>query len=178
MKAQELKNDNKYEIFVDLDGVLFDFDAGVNNMFKALHINKTHSQQRYNTDSNYRSKMWSSIAKFQKDHTGFWESLPLMSDAKELWNYVSKYPHEILTATGQPHFKSGEQKERAVKKHFGSVKVNLVRNTADKAKFAQPDRILIDDRKKAIDPWIKAGGIGILHKSADLTIKELKKLGL
>ena len=38
--------------------------------------------------------------------------------------------------------------------------------------------ILIDDRKKKIDQWIAAGGIGILHTDAASTIEKLKELGL
>ena len=37
--------------------------------------------------------------------------------------------------------------------------------------------ILIDDTKKKLDPWIEAGGIGILHTSAASTISELKEWG-
>jgi hypothetical protein len=44
--------------------------------------------------------------------------------------------------------------------------------------FAAPDKILIDDMEQTINEWNKGGGIGILHTSADNTIKELKKLGL
>jgi hypothetical protein len=47
-----------------------------------------------------------------------------------------------------------------------------------KAEYAEPNAILIDDQPKSIDPFIAAGGIGILHTSAANTIKELKKLGL
>ena len=49
---------------------------------------------------------------------------------------------------------------------------------ADKHKYAAPNHILIDDRDKAILPWRKAGGIGILHTSAADTITQLQKLGL
>jgi len=35
---------------------------------------------------------------------------------------------------------------------------------------------LIDDLPRNIDPWIEAGGIGILHKNTEDTIKKLKKI--
>ena len=60
----------------------------------------------------------------------------------------------------------------------GNPKINLVRKTTDKAAWAGPDRILIDDKKEAIEPWEAAGGIGILHTSAADTIRKLKTLGL
>ena len=39
--------------------------------------------------------------------------------------------------------------------------------------FASPNSILIDDREDNIKGWIDAGGIGILHTSADNTINTL-----
>ena len=38
--------------------------------------------------------------------------------------------------------------------------------------------ILIDDFASNIKRWEAAGGIGILHKNANDTIQQLKKLGL
>ena len=54
----------------------------------------------------------------------------------------------------------------------------ILTRAVDKAKYANKDSILIDDRKQNIDHWIESGGIGILHTSAKDTIKQLKKLGL
>jgi hypothetical protein len=46
---------------------------------------------------------------------------------------------------------------------------------AQKAKFAAPNHILIDDMEKNITAWEAAGGIGILHKNATDTINTLKE---
>jgi hypothetical protein len=42
----------------------------------------------------------------------------------------------------------------------------------EKKKYAWADEnsILIDDSQKGIDMWIKAGGIGIIHKDYETTI--------
>jgi hypothetical protein len=102
-----------------------------------------------------------------------------MKDAKQLGGYVEKYNPEILTAAGNPAYGAEEQKRRWVPWVIGSdIKVNVTRKSADKAQYATPNSILIDDQEKSIKPWIAAGGIGILHKSAASTIEELKKLGL
>ena len=42
-----------------------------------------------------------------------------------------------------------------------------------KKDFAAPDAILIDDRESNIIGWIENGGEGILHTSAEETIKTL-----
>jgi hypothetical protein len=47
-----------------------------------------------------------------------------------------------------------------------------------KAKFAGPNKILIDDRTENINAWKAAGGIGILFKSTEQVKNELSKLGL
>ena len=48
----------------------------------------------------------------------------------------------------------------------------------DKAQYASPNAILIDDRSKAIDPWVDMGGIGILHTNTNNTIEQLKQIGI
>ena len=47
---------------------------------------------------------------------------------------------------------------------------------SQKAAFAHKKAVLIDDRQRNIDCWVKAGGIGILHTTADETIKQLNEL--
>ena len=46
-------------------------------------------------------------------------------------------------------------------------------NGSQKAAFAHPKAVLIDDREININEWINSGGIGILHISAENTISEL-----
>lgn len=38
-----------------------------------------------------------------------------------------------------------------------------------------PESVLIDDREKTIREWEAAGGTGILHRSAEKTVQELKR---
>ncbi len=103
-----------------------------------------------------------------------------MPDAQDLWEYVERFDPFILSATG--HVKNAyNEKMEWIKTHLGvhyADTAKLVTKAADKAIFASPNCILIDDRCKAIDPWIEAGGIGILHVSAEDTIEQLKNLGL
>ena len=54
--------------------------------------------------------------------------------------------------------------------------VTCTMSGAQKAAFAAKGNVLIDDRGKNIDAWVKAGGIGIKHKTARDTITELKLL--
>jgi len=163
-----------FKIYVDMDGVLADFEVGIGKL-----LGDGYDDAKYNSDSKYRSDMWRAVSKYSKEGGQLWSELPMMSDAKELWNYVEQYNPEILTAGGNPAYGAEAQKRRWVPWVLGSnAKVHVVRKSADKAQFATTDSILIDDQKKSIDPWVAAGGIGILHKSAADTINKLKELGL
>lgn len=179
MKINHLKNSNNNNkirkdvtLFIDLDGVLFDFVRGIKT------IVPDYDEKRYKSDSRYRRKMWDAVIRYSEKGGKLWFDLPLMDDAKELWDYVKQFDHEILTATGKTETNAGQQKRDSVKKHFGDgVKINLVKQAKEKATFAKEGDILIDDQPKAINPWKAAGGTGILHISAKKTIKKLKELG-
>ncbi len=186
MLLEDLQNAEEFDpqqvqIFCDLDGVLADFEAG---MTKALQLvfgpDMVHDEHKYETDPEYRKKMWKALEKYQVDHGGeMWYDLDPMHDAKQLWSFISQYPVEILSATGMPKHKAAEQKHRWVPENIDpNVKINLTSKAAEKAQYAGPNRILIDDKEKAIKPWEAAGGIGVIHTSAADTIAKLKKLGL
>ena len=170
MRLKDLGDSPK--IFVDIDGVLADFVAGVAKLIP------DYDDKRYESDSKYRSMMWKAVEKFSKEGGELWYELPLMHDAKELWEYIRKYNPQILSATGRKSYGAGRQKRAWIKKHFGNVKVNLTEKAREKAQHAKKGYILIDDKLKAIDPWKAAGGIGIHHTSTANTIAQLKKLGL
>ena len=169
MKIGEIK----YKIYVDLDGVLADFVKGVQGLIDG------YDDEVYSSSAKYRKEMWAAVNKYRKEGGQLWAELDTMPDAYELWDYVKHYNPEILTATGNPEYGSGEQKLEWFPTNFDTnTKINLVRKSADKAQFAAANHILIDDMTKSINPWKAAGGIGILHTSAKDTIKQLKELGL
>lgn len=159
--------------FVDMDGVIADFVSGITKL-----INKPYDEQKYKSDPKYRKEMWRAVSNHSKQGGTLWLDLPMMSDAKILLDYIKKYNPGILSATGHPEYGAASQKNKWIKKYIGSnIKVTLVRTSNEKANHAHPGDILIDDQSKSIDPWIAAGGVGILHKTAADTIAQLKTLG-
>jgi hypothetical protein len=175
MLMEELEGNGKpeYKIFCDMDGVVADFVKG---MYKLI---QNYDDTKYLQDPKYRNIMWQAVSDYSKKGGKLWGDLDMMPDGMVLWNYISKYPNtEILTASGDPKYGAPEQKVEWVKRRFGDVKTNVVRKSEEKAAFAKPNHILIDDMHKSIDPWVAAGGIGILHRSAADTINKLKELGL
>lgn len=169
MILKEIKGlgNNEYVVSIDMDGVLADFDSKVKEIF-----GKSSSQIT-------SQELWVGISRFDKEVEPFFENLPMIADARNLINFVDQTFVEwnILTASGYTPKNVEEQKRKWVAKVISpKVDVIVVRKSDEKAKYASPNSILIDDRMKSIGPWKEAGGIGILHSSASNTIKELQNL--
>lgn len=167
MRYSELiEAESIYEIFVDMDGVVADFDKGFHDATGKWPKDISHAELKV-------------LKKELVETTEFFLNLKPLGDASKLWNFVKKYDTKFLTATGDtmPE-KAAKEKKKWIKKVIGNADVIVVRKLPMKAKFAHKNAILIDDREKALIPWKKAGGIAILHVSATDTIKQLKKLGL
>jgi hypothetical protein len=161
MKVEE------YEVYVDLDGVLADFDQATKDRFGMSM--KTHKQ----------GKVWSAIERYDREVKGWFYSLPKMPDADRLWEFVTRHFEtvRILTATGTtPRDAAGQKKAWVGEKYGWDVECICVQSSSNKAEYAHEKAILIDDRTKSISPWINANGIGVLHKSAKKTIDELTNL--
>ena len=157
-------------IYLDMDGVLADFIGGLENAFG------TEGAEDFLGTSGSSTK-WDSLRKVR----GFWKDLPIMPGSRELFKFVSKYPHETLTAYPKrmPEAQDGKTKFMRTKFKFKG-KMNLVMR-ADKQKYAKnkegKPNILIDDYIKNIRQFESAGGVGIHHTNASKTINTLKKLG-
>lgn len=161
------------EINVDLDGVLVNF-IGTAVQIAGLRPDDDHSNKQVRRD------FWKKIEMHVRKGGKFFEIMEPLEDAFQLWNYLDGYPRVICSATGHT-VGAAEEKRNWVRRHLGHEAANharLVRDAVNKSKYAGPGIILIDDRRKAIDPWIAAGGIGILHVNATDTIAQLKEYGI
>ena len=164
----------EYEIYVDLDGVMVDFAKLGLKLASFLPDDDPANKK-------LRSKFWNCIGDHCKDGNTFFESMEPMPDAFVLWEYVKPYDPTILSATGTSLKNAAVEKRNWVATHIDEPTASeaiFVENAKAKAAYAKPKAILIDDRIKAIEPFIEAGGIGILHISAEDTIRQLKELGL
>lgn len=154
------------KIYVDLDGVLADFDG--------FYFQKFGYYPR-NADV-LEAEMWKNINEFDR----FFFHLPLMKDAKKLWNYVNSIEGvkaKILTATGWRFEDVSGQKISWCEKNLSIPKEDIitVKRGPVKAEYADSKSILIDDTfTKCIEPWVNAGGLGIHHKDVDSTIEQIK----
>jgi 5'(3')-deoxyribonucleotidase len=164
-----VKEEKKYTLYVDMDGVLCDFLKGAS---EATGLNfKQHSDWTKHKDT-----AWRVLADIG---SRFWARLPWNKNGKKLWNYVRQYEPRILSAfpqaTENKQYAIDGKKEWIKKNLTGVKEINLVRGQ-DKQLYARKDAILIDDSKRNIDQFNAAGGIGILHKNTNDTIRKLQKL--
>jgi len=145
-------------LYLDMDGVLCDFQKA----YQALRTGAPDNKKRF------RSAV--------VDHKIF-ETLDFMPDTQELLNHVSKLTNikvEILTSMGTHEpFQANSaktQKLHWLHKHNIPYKPNFVHSKEEKAKYATPTSILIDDSPGCIGPFERKGGHGILHTSSATTI--------
>jgi 5'(3')-deoxyribonucleotidase len=153
------------KIYVDLDGVLADFDKRFVELYKIQPEEADHEK-----------KFKPLFADFIK--TRQFSTLELMPDAHYGIDYLNSLPIpvEILSSTARPdvHEDIKAQKIEWLKKFNISYKPNLVPGKKHKQDYATEDSILIDDLDKNIEQWIAAGGFGILHKNWVTTLAILK----
>jgi len=154
------------QIYCDMDGVLADFDKGIKDLI----------------GGKFNDKRWHELP------DDFFLQLEPMPDAQQLWDFIGKYDPFILTAIprssrGPISSRATEDKTRFMKRWFGVTQDRMYPvMRADKMRFAKDGRdgrpnLLIDDHSKNIAQFKSAGGIGVLHKSASQSIKQLKDIG-
>jgi hypothetical protein len=138
---------NPIRIFLDLDGVLADFEGEL-------------PADKYTADGHVK---WDEF-----DHE-WWAKQPICPGAKEFYDAAKKMGKvKFLTApmlnvdsyTGKVEWIQNFVPERG--KFI--LRDMILCPARDKFLLARPDRILVDDREKNIAQWTAAGGIGILHK--------------
>jgi phosphoglycolate phosphatase-like HAD superfamily hydrolase len=176
--------ERKFTVFLDMDGVMTDF----NNAFINIPANKENlTFEQYDQKYGFPNA-WKLI-----DNEGieWWSEMNWMVDGRDVWNYFKKYDPIILSAPSR-HPDSAKGKEIWVRRELGLDIDRATRSpkyakwdensrmilNSDKYRFSQrfPNSILIDDTKKKIVGWTRAGGIGIIHGNARDTIAQFEKI--
>jgi FMN phosphatase YigB (HAD superfamily) len=153
-----MKNIN--HVFLDLDGVVFDFYSAVGDQ---LHD---------------RDKWWNEGFPAFIDSGGF-ADLPLLPDADELIAFLENSPASITilsSAGGSPKFEEiVDQKLEALYRNAIDFPTIIVPSWGIKKDFAGPNSLLIDDHTRNCEDFIEAGGEAIVHTNAAATIAYIKE---
>ena len=165
LEVMQISEQELPTIFCDMDQVLVDFIGGAEDAIGEPFAT-SDKDQRWNKITNTK---------------GFWANLSWLSGGKRLWDFISKYDTEILSAYSarDGNSRNGKLKWLSKNTKIKRGKINLVMRS-DKQKYATTNgkpNVLIDDYIKNITEWEAKGGIGIHHTNVSKTISELKRLG-
>jgi len=170
-----MKN-TEYSLYLDLDGVLVNFDDGYMKLAGKSIIQTAKDEG----DKAARNK-------YLDAGSQYWENLEWIEGGKEIWNTASSLFNAvyILSSVGTTDPVRGkpvdEGKRRWLKKNIPSIDLSnvfIVGGSHMKKTYSAKNAVLVDDMPKNINEWNQAGGIGILHNSKHYkkTIESLKDI--
>lgn len=149
MKTQELT------LYVDMDGVLSNFEKTYTSMWNNFKYDRILFRL-----SVVEHRIFAKLEKMPSADI-------LLSELRQLESMYG-LNIEILTSTGshrtEMKLAGMEQKREWLDKHGINWKANFVCSKPEKAQYASPTTILLDDMAGCIDPFKEKGGMGFLYK--------------
>lgn len=159
---------SKFEVFMDMDGPLADFNRFLETHPDVLRLREGGSDHEVS---------WQYI---WKEYPEVFLNLEPAKGWKDLWNVAKDIDKEndpiVITAisTIDP-YRGTWQKQFWLMKMFGQMfPPSIVCLRSHKKDYARANRILVDDSEQNISEWIKNGGIGVLYRNHTQAIEELK----
>ena len=179
------EEEQEYEIYCDMDGVLVDFELGaVEHITSDLKSGKASElgeelgrdyidKEDIKSNKAVRNYMYKEL----QHNAEFWENLPWMPNGQKLWAAIAPYNPSILTTPMGYGSEIGKQAWIDNNLNPPPQKVFMSR---EKYLWANKDSILIDDWTKNTIPWEEHNGIAILYRDSDLekTLSRLRELRL
>jgi len=151
------------QLFIDLDGVLADFDGFYESSFGI----------RPDRDAPEPPDFWTHI----EEHGRFFLDMPMMADAMKLWDGARVLHPNPIILTGLPRMADAEPHKRAwVARHIGADAPVICCRSRDKRLHGKPGDILVDDWQKYRHLWEEMGGVFVLHRSAESSLAQLAEL--
>ena len=150
------------QLFLDCDGVLADFETGATEV---LGMSPAAFENRYGI-----REFWRRIARARD----FYARLPLMSDARLLFEAVQHLKPIILTGLPLGNW-AAPQKVRWADQHFPGTHI-ITCMARDKYRHMTGKDVLVDDRANHRGKWEDAGGIFIHHKNARNSLEQLARI--
>ena len=165
------------KIYLDMDGVLADFERGVKEICGLTPPSQNAKHHKPGEDD----EMCEAI----KACPHFYDYLELMPGAKAMFDAIyEKYGDkcEILTGIPKPRreiVNAASDKKIWVKRLLSEdVVVNIVFRE-EKPQYCHGEGcVLIDDMERNIRDWKALGGTGIVYVSTEETMNRLRELGI
>ena len=165
-------------IYLDMDGVLADFNTAARSYLNASREDEQDAEQ----NGRWPKKSWGRLVKAPN----FYRHLPKMPLADELVALAYRFKNElgweirILTAipTNNEVPDVFQDKFDWMAEHYPGIRVCFGPYSTDKHKHAQPGDILVDDRESNCREWGQARGAAIRVRSQDYraALDELREL--
>lgn len=154
-------------IYLDMDGVVADFNAYARSVLKKTEVGEKWPHEE-----------WVKL----RDNPRMYRDLPKTPYADQLvetaTEIVNRNKWQLLFLTAVPKnndiFWAFSDKVTWARIRYPWVPVHFGPYSHDKHVHAKPNDILIDDRTSNITEWNAAGGIGILHRDIETTLQQLK----
>lgn len=137
-------------IYIDMDGVVSDFDKAIVNIFGEAYSNRI------------ADKFWKETC---VEAEVFRKMPPIVAGVQMVKLIAVEHDICFMTSTGgMPHHTNiAKQKLDWLNNHdFGKYPVAFAMNTKGKGAYASTGSFLIDDREKVCEAWKAGGGIPIL----------------
>lgn len=153
------------QLFLDLDGVLSDIYGFYEHLF-SIHLER-------DTDP---ANFWEKVEAYGERR--FFREMPMLPDAKALWDGGTKLHPAPIILTGLPkRFPHVEQQKRAwVAEHISPTAQVITCLSENKRDHGKPGDILVDDWSKWRSRWTDMGGFFILHTSAKQSLLEIEEV--
>ena len=147
MEEDDVVVETKRTLFVDLDGVIADFEQHYENLFGHRH------------DAVPAGIMWRNIHKKED----WWYTMPPMDHFVDFWNSIKHLNPVILTGCPPANYQRAvDGKIIWCEKYLGPDVEVITCRSKDKPKHMKAaGDILIDDLSKNCDRWREAGGISL-----------------
>jgi hypothetical protein len=166
-------------IYLDMDGVLVDFDKGALEVFPDFPFLQEQEKNGVTNFTNFvlRANFYHAI----RETEDFWLKLDYFEGALRLWELVeNNFKYGFITAPIVSDTRCCIQKRQWLADGLAMCVTENFHCTADKSSIFDPTspliQVLIDDRVDNIESWRAVGGVGILHKNVDDTFQQLKNI--
>lgn len=153
------------QVYLDMDGVLADFDAGAEDVIGTTNTYKwewIHGSAAF----------WDRLNAAPE----FFLNLPPMRDLDVLWSSVQHLSPIVLTALPKrDDHDVARQKREWISRHLGPDVPVITCLTSEKPNYCNPGDVLVDDRAVNRQLWEQRGGLYVLHTDAATSVAELHR---